>query len=131
MIRILNVGQCGYDSAQIESLLTREFGATVEHCPTKHDAIERYATHQYDLTLVNRLLDYDHSSGLDVIRELLNIQNLTPIMLVSNLADAQDSAVELGAVRGFGKAKLNTPETIQLIRSTLNTPREPHLSGEA
>jgi hypothetical protein len=32
-------------------------------------------------------------------------------MLVSNYADWQQKAVEMGAVYGFGKAELNRPET--------------------
>ena len=119
-IRILDIGQCGYDSGQIEALLTRVLGATVDHSPTKADAMSRCAKNSYDLILVNRLLDYDHSSGLDLIRDLIDGGTTIPIMLVSNLAGAQDSAVELGAIRGFGKAELNSPETVARLQSILD-----------
>lgn len=118
-IRILDIGQCGYDSGQIEALLTRAFGATVDHSPTRTDALQHCAQHTYDLILVNRLLDSDRSSGLDLIRDLIDGGTTVPIMLVSNLPNAQDSAVELGAIRGFGKAELNAPETVSRLRSIL------------
>ncbi len=116
-IRILNIGQCGYDSGQIETLLQRVLGATVDHCPTKADALRRLAQHQYDLILVNRLLDVDGSSELDLIRDFIGHGTSIPIMLVSNLPSAQESAVELGAIRGFGKSELNAPETLDRLRS--------------
>ena len=36
-------------------------------------------------------------------------------MLVSDRPDAQDAAVALGAVRGFGKADLGVPETLEWV----------------
>jgi CheY-like chemotaxis protein len=119
-IRVLDIGQCGYDSGQIGGLLTRTFGAMVDHSPTKTDALRRCEQFDYDLILVNRLLDADHSSGLDLIRDFIERGTSVPIMLVSNLKDAQDSAVKLGAVRGFGKAELHTPETASLLRKILD-----------
>jgi DNA-binding response OmpR family regulator len=119
-IRILNVGQCGYDGGQIEALLSRVFGATVDHSPSQTDAQRRCAQGHYDLILVNRLLDADRSSGLELIRDLLDGGTSIPIMLVSNLPTAQESAVKLGAIRGFGKAELNTPETVARLQSVLD-----------
>jgi len=40
-------------------------------------------------------------------------------MLVSNFADAQDQAVALAAVRGFGKADLQAPSIVDLLRPFL------------
>jgi hypothetical protein len=37
------------------------------------------------------------------------------VMLVSDLTDAQDAAVALGAIRGFGKADLGRPATWRLV----------------
>ena len=119
-IRVLNIGQCGYDSGQIEGLLTRVFDATIDHSPSKTDAIRCSTQNSYDLILVNRLLDVDRSSGLDLIRDFIDRGTTVPIMLISNLPSAQDSAVELGAIRGFGKAELNAPETESRLRSIFN-----------
>ena len=40
-------------------------------------------------------------------------------MLVSNLEDAQAQAVAAGAQPGFGKAALQKPRTIELLREYL------------
>lgn len=65
----------------------------------------------YDLVLVNRVLDEDSSSGLDLIRQLKADPALAriPVLLVSNYVDAQAQAVALGALRGFGKNDLGRP----------------------
>ena len=76
---------------------------------------------RFDLVLVNRVLDLDESSGLDLIRTLMGDGDLgdVPVMLVSNYPDAQDAAVELGASRGFGKADLQTPMTHDRLSALL------------
>jgi len=52
---------------------------------------------------VNRVLAADGSSGMKVIETLLGTGTKVPVMLVSDFTEAQDTAVSLGAVRGFGK----------------------------
>jgi hypothetical protein len=42
-------------------------------------------------------------------------------MLVSDKSDAQEQAVQQGALRGFGKSALDADETEQLLRSILET----------
>jgi len=91
--------------------------AEVERADTGDEAAELLASHDYDLVLVNRVLAADRSSGLDVI-ERLRAENVhVPIMLVSDLPEAQDAAVALGAVRGFGKARLGERSTLDLVSS--------------
>ena len=41
------------------------------------------------------------------------------MMLVSNYHDAQQAAVAVGAVPGFGKRELGTPKAAQLLREAL------------
>jgi hypothetical protein len=38
-----------------------------------------------------------------------------PVMLVSDIAEAQEIAVSFGGVRGFGKAQLGEPSTLELV----------------
>ena len=42
-----------------------------------------------------------------------------PVMLVSNYPDAQQEAQAAGAVPGFGKAQVSSPETLDLLRTYL------------
>ena len=65
-----------------------------------------------DLVLINRKLDSDGSDGLEILTRIRGgSKSVVPVMLVSNYADWQQKAVEMGAVYGFGKAELNRPET--------------------
>ncbi|HEV2971342.1 MAG TPA: response regulator [Pirellulales bacterium] len=116
-IRILDVGQCGFDGPRMAALWRDQLGATVDRVANGKDAVERLKNGDYDVVLVNRVLAADGSSGLDVIEDLLSAKISIPVMLVSDLTDAQDAAVALGAVRGFGKADLGEPATLELVAS--------------
>ncbi len=63
---------------------------------------------EFDLVLVNRIFDGDGSKGIELIRAIKADPHLarTPVMLVSNYAEAQAEAKELGALPGFGKGDL-------------------------
>ena len=116
-IIILDIGQCGFDGPRMERLWREKLGAKVDRCPSGEHALSLVKQNSYNIILVNRILADDGSSGLDVIRDLLAAGTATPIMLVSDRSDAQDAAVALGAVRGFGKAELGAPETLALVKS--------------
>lgn len=115
-IKILDVGQCGFDGPRMATLWQKELGATVERVGSGDEAAQALGRQHYDLVLVNRVLAQDSSSGLDVVRDLVKQGTEAPVMLVSDLADAQDDAVALGAVRGFGKADLGEPATLDLVK---------------
>jgi CheY-like chemotaxis protein len=116
-IRILDVGQCGFDGPRMAALWRDKLDATVDRVANGKDAAQRLKKGGYDVVLVNRVLAADGSSGLDVIEDLLSAKTSVPVMLVSDLTDAQDAAVALGAVRGFGKAELGEPATLELVAS--------------
>jgi CheY-like chemotaxis protein len=118
-VRVLDVGQCGFDGPRIAALCRQVLHATVEHCDTGRDALKRVGESKFDLVLVNRVLDRDGASGLDLIRDLLASGDVDSVMLISNYADAQEAAVALGAKRGFGKAALNRPESIELLKQSV------------
>jgi len=120
---VLNVGQCSYDHGQISRMLQAGFDVQVEAAGTfaaTWAAVERQA---YDLILINRVLDRDGASGLDLVKELKAKPATAeiPVMLVSNYADAQDSAVQLGALPGFGKSDLGTKAVTQRLASVLGS----------
>jgi CheY-like chemotaxis protein len=74
--------------------------------------------------LINRVLDFDGSSGLDLIRTLKEAPDqpmaAVPVILVSNYPEAQQAALELGAVSGFGKASLHSPATFARLKALLS-----------
>ena len=121
-LRVLDVGQCDFDHGNISRLISEEFGADVTRAATSEEAFRAVQAANYDLVLVNRILDADGASGLDLIRRLLSHDETrtTPVMLVSNYADAQDAAVAVGATRGFGKNALTSAETRDQLASLLD-----------
>src|SRR5579872_6164864 len=116
-IRILDVGQCGFDGPRMAALWHDRLDATVDRVVNGAEAVRRLKEGGYDIVLVNRVLAADGSSGLEVIAALLRMKTSVPVMLVSDLPEAQDAAVALGAVRGFGKAELGEPATLELVAS--------------
>ncbi|HVS39350.1 MAG TPA: response regulator [Gemmataceae bacterium] len=118
--RVLSVGQCGADHGGISWAL-RSFGAEATPASTSVQALDQLRQAKFDLVLVNRVFDADGDSGLELIRRIKADDALraTPVMLVSNYADAQQEAVKAGAEPGFGKSALGRPEMLDKVRPFL------------
>jgi CheY-like chemotaxis protein len=119
--RVLDVGQCGPDHSQITRLLQTVADARADAADSMTAALEAARSGGYDLILVNRVFDATGESGLDLIARLRDdaATKNTPVMLVSNHADAQEAAGRLGALPGFGKAALGAPGTAERLRGVL------------
>jgi two-component system chemotaxis response regulator CheY len=122
--RVLSIGQCGFDHSTIARLFDDRFGIRVDGADDLEDAESQLAVHDYGLILVNRKLDSDGGSGLAVLSKLVEGHPGVPVMLVSNLADAQRDAVQKGALPGFGKAELHNDATLTLLRDALKLPAQ-------
>lgn len=123
-LRVLSVGQCGYDHARITGLLKRALQAEVVRAKSHREALSALDQGGIDLVLVNRIGDSDGAPGLDLIRQIRGRGDLAqvPVMLVSNHEDAQAQAVALGAVPGFGKAELNSERATSRLRQAVVVP---------
>src|SRR5438552_4074547 len=119
--RVLSIGQCGPDHYSIAWTLRGHFGAEVVPASRAGEAFELLKKSAYDLILVNRILDADHSSGLQIIKQIKETPELeeTPVMLVSNLPDAQEKAEALGALPGFGKDLLTDDALVDVLKPQL------------
>ena len=119
---VLDIGQCSFDHENISRMLSKEFSAHVVQAATGDEAFRAVRTGHYDLVLVNRIFDTDGTSGLDLIQRLQSDEETrtTPVMLVSNHAEAQDAAVTAGAKRGFGKDTLTNSETRDVLAALLD-----------
>src|SRR5690349_7126202 len=115
-MKILNIGQCDFDGPQMEDLFERKLRAQVVNADNIEQAGAALEETDFDLILVNRVLANDEESGLDVIKHLREADVQTPMMLVSDYEEAQEQAVRRGAVHGFGKSTLTSPNTLQRIR---------------
>jgi DNA-binding response OmpR family regulator len=116
--RVLSVGQCFPDQSRLSAYLRQRFGVEVITASDEVAALQSLASESIDLVLVNRLFDADGASGIDFIRKV-KTESKVPVMLVSNLEDAQRQAVEAGALTGFGKAALGEPATEDVLRAVL------------
>lgn len=121
MARLLDVGNCDPDHGVIRGLLQSHFDVTIDRVMFVSEALAALSRQKYDLVLVNRLIFADDSPGSALIEQMKANPALaaTPIMLISNFADAQAAAVAAGAVPGFGKAKAAAPATVDLLAKYL------------
>ncbi len=119
--RVLDVGNCGPDFATITSFLKSHFGCEVVQAHGADDALSALRGSGFDLVLVNRKLDADYTDGVEVIRQIKADAKLAdvPVMLITNYPEHQKSAMELGAVHGFGKLELAKPETLARLQPIL------------
>lgn len=94
--------------------LTGHFDCTVEQAHGPEDTLAKLRSGNYALVLINRKLDRDYSDGTEILKQIKTEPALAnvPVMIITNYADHQDAAVELGAVRGFGKLEYNDPATL-------------------
>lgn len=119
--QVLNVGQCDFDHHNIQKFIQTHFDAVVSPVAQYSEALTAAQQTNWDLILVNRVLDGDGRSGLELIKDLKTdpVTRSQPIMLVSNFADAQMAAIEAGALPGFGKASLTAPATFDELNKVL------------
>ncbi len=121
--RVIDVGNCPPDFAAIKRMLETRFQAKVEQAHSADDAFKLLRSAPADLVLVNRKLDRDYSDGTEVLKQLKADPQTSsvPVMLVTNYAEHQQAAIELGAIEGFGKLSLDAPDTIARLSDVLQS----------
>jgi CheY-like chemotaxis protein len=122
---VIDLGQCDPDHGSIKRLV-ESLGFSVIRAHSANEAKRLVTERKVELVLVNRIFDADGGSGLDCIRELVEMTRspgfLNPkmvVMLVSNYPEYQDQAVKLGAAMGFGKAQLRDAATAGMLKSAV------------
>ncbi len=115
--RVLDVGNCGLDHEEICQVLEEAFCAQVAEAAGTLDALRMLRSEPFDLVLVNRKLRGSPTGGVELVRRIKSDPALaaTPVMLLSDLAEAQQEAEAAGAEPGFGKRDLDRPETRQKL----------------
>ena len=120
--KVLDVGQCNFDHTRISHFLKTNFDVEISQAHSFDEAIALAGESSWDLVLINRLLDADQSSGMEILKSLKSneVTAAIPVMLVSNFEDAQKAAVDAGAEAGFGKANLDAETTLESLGKFLN-----------
>jgi len=119
--RLLDVGNCDPDHGMIRRMLLEHFAVTLDRVMFVDQALAKMRERPYDLVLFNRLIFEDGSEGIELLRRAKADPALrdTPIMMISNFPDAQRACVAAGGERGFGKAAIDDPATIELLAGYL------------
>lgn len=116
--QVVLVGHCGADALMLEETVKHALGAGVKVARANTSKeLGRYASPQA-LMLVNRVPDgrFDAGGGIEIIRALTSQPDPPTVMLISNYPDAQEQAIQAGAQRGFGKADMDDPATVAVLR---------------
>jgi CheY-like chemotaxis protein len=118
---VLLVGHCAMDQRSLRGWLERHFTVDVESVDSLAEAIQRVDAGDIDLVLVNRVFEFTGQRGIELVRQVAQKTAVrrTPVVLVSNFADAQSEAQQAGALPGFGKSQLHTPAALEAVRNGL------------
>ena len=119
--RVLDVGNCNMDHGSLTRLLTREFDVEIVRAHKIDDALAAMEKGAFDLVLVNRQMDRGGAPGLAIIEEIKRRPetSATPVMMITNFAEHQQTAVASGAEPGFGKSELDSPSTRERLAKFL------------
>jgi DNA-binding NarL/FixJ family response regulator len=117
---VVLVGHCGIDGPRLQREISASIpGVEVTRVNSVAD-LQRSCQQNADLMLVNREPVGFDEDGLDIVRQVLESCPQTKVMLVSDYDDAQEAAVRAGAMRGFGKSLMGTPEIGEAVRQALS-----------
>jgi len=119
--KVALVGHCGPDSSYLRMAVGKAGRDIQVLSADDDDELRRLLEAGVDLLLLNRQLDFgfDEREGVALIRRLGKAYPHVKTMLVSNYPDAQQAAVQAGALPGFGKREIATPRVPEMIRAAL------------
>lgn len=114
--RVLLVGHCGPDTWALRSWVERVLNGVTVAQLNNDTALEN--VNGDSLLLINRVLDgqFSNDNGIELIRRLGARPTRPRMMLVSNFPDAQQQAEQAGALPGFGKSELGSPQATHRLQ---------------
>jgi CheY-like chemotaxis protein len=115
------VGHCGPDSSYLRMTISSAIKDVTVATAYDEASLNKLLEQGVDLLLLNRQLDYGYKfdEGVELIRDLRAKYPSLKMMLVSNYEEAQEAAVEAGALNGFGKREQGTPKVKELLRAAI------------
>lgn len=119
--KVVLVGHCGPDSAYLRLAVSRALkNADISSADDEGELNQKIADGA-DLLLFNRTIDYGFNSeqGVELISQMRAKHPNLKFMLISNYPEAQQAAVQAGALPGFGKREIGTPKVTQLLKDAL------------
>lgn len=117
--RIVLVGHCNFDGPRLQEEI-RAMPEGLEVVRVNDDAdLQAVCEKGENLLLINREPVGFEEEGMDIVRELCERYPGQCVMLVSDHSDAQEQAVEAGAMFGFGKLDMGTQKLAEAVRRGL------------
>ena len=115
------VGHCGPDSSFLKMAVRAAAPGSTVVMADDDAELEKVAADAPDLLLFNRVMEvgFATESGVELIRALKAERPGLRVMLVSNYPDAQQAAVEAGALPGFGKNDIGREKAKAALRAAL------------
>lgn len=118
--QILLVGHCVPDNYMLMSKMQQLFpDVTVDKCNNQTDLDTK--ANSKTLLLINRILDgmFHTDAGIELIGKLAQLADAPQMMLISNFAESQEQAVNVGALMGFGKSEMGSADTEDKLRKAV------------
>jgi DNA-binding NarL/FixJ family response regulator len=113
---VLLVGHCGVDGPRLQRDISAGLpGTKVVRVNSSEDLEKRLEAGQADLLLVNREPVGFEGDGLEIVRAVHEAHPEAKVMLVSDLEEAQEEAMQAGALLGFGKRLMGTAELLENV----------------
>jgi two-component system, chemotaxis family, chemotaxis protein CheY len=127
MSKVLLVGHCGPDSTYLRMAVKSALGNATIIAADDAETLDKSLQQGVDLILFNRELSwgFESTAGVDVIRQLKTKYPQLKMMLISNYPDAQAAAVAAGALPGFGKRQIGSPQATKLLREAMGLEVQP------
>ncbi len=115
---VLLVGHCGFDESSLARAVADALPGIDILCAAGRQDLDQHAN-PGSLWLINRVLDgrFMARSGVELIADYAQNELSPRMMLISNYADAQADAIQAGALPGFGKREMRSPQTIEKLRA--------------
>jgi DNA-binding NarL/FixJ family response regulator len=116
---VILVGHCGVDGPRLQREISARIPDTDVIRVNSTADLKRYLEQEADLFLVNREPVGFDEDGLDIIRDIRGEHPDAKVMLVSDYPDAQEAAVQAGALPGFGKSEMGSESLTDTVRQAL------------
>lgn len=121
--KVLLVGHCGFDSGRIVAALKK---AGFEHyvsADTIAEAFDKLCDDTFLLVIANRVIAADEEGGINLVKKIKSEEKTRniPVMVLSAFREVQKTAVDNGAVPGFGKDVLESEEAVEEFRKYLKS----------
>jgi DNA-binding NarL/FixJ family response regulator len=116
---VILVGHCGVDGPRLQREIGSALpGTDIVRVNSTAD-LRRHVDGGADLFLVNREPVGFNEQGLDLVRQIHQANPDLKVMLVSDYPEAQEAAVQAGALKGFGKSEFGSESLTDTVKQAL------------